>query len=111
MWLIPYLNRFLTEVSQIQQASAQWTLAQLFSQLDRYMSVQQLEQAKVILKHNLSVYSDWIVLNATVETLGKWSRKDDRLKVWLKPHLKQLSIDERKSVAGRAKKIIKLLYE
>ena len=75
------------------------------------MFVQQLKQAKVIIKHNLSASSDWIALNTTVETLGKWSRKDDRLKVWLKPHLKQLSIDERKSVAGRAKKIIKLLYE
>ena len=109
-WLVAYIDRFLTEVSQIEQPSAQWTLAQLFARLDRYISEQQLERAKVILKHNLTNYSDWIVLNTTIETLGKWSKQDTDLSIWLKPYLEELSSDRRKSVAGRAKKIIKLLY-
>ncbi|MEL6495014.1 MAG: hypothetical protein AAFQ41_07800 [Cyanobacteria bacterium J06623_7] len=47
-WLLPYLDRFLAEVAQLEQASAQWTLAQLFARLDRDMSQQQLERAKTI---------------------------------------------------------------
>ena len=108
-WLIPYLDHFLTEVSQIEQASAQWTLAQLFARLDRYMSEQQLERAKSILKHNLTSYSDWIVLNTTMETLTKWSKQDRELATWLLPYLKQLSNDKRKSVSGKAEKIMNLL--
>ena len=109
-WLVPYIDRFLSEVSQIEQASAQWTLAQLFGQLDRSMTQQQLERAKILLQHNLTSYSDWIVLNTTMETLGKWAIQDAELAIWLKPHLEQLSSDKRKSVVGRAKKIIELLY-
>ena len=108
-WLEPYLDGFLTDIARLKQASAQWTLAQLFARLDSHMTPQQLDRAKVLLQKNLVDYSDWIVLNTTMETLGKWSAEDESLKLWLKPHLMKLSQDRRKSVAGRAKKIMQSL--
>ena len=108
-WLVPNLDFFLNEVSEIEQASTQWTLAQLFQWLDSYMTAEQQDRATKILQHNLTKYSDWIVLNTTMETLTKWSRHDLKLAKWLSPHLSRLSSDPRKSVASRAKKMFKLL--
>lgn len=108
-WLIPYIDPFLNEISKINQPSAQWTLAQLFEELSAVMTTSQLEHAKEILKYNLTHYTDWIVLNTTMQTLSDWAKKDEKLKTWLLPNLLKLSNDERKSVAGRAKKLIKLL--
>jgi hypothetical protein len=102
--LVPYIDRLLAEISPINQASTQWTLAQLFELLEKDMSGTQLEQAKGILKNNLENHTDWIVLNTTMDTLGKWSLKDVGLKQWLLPRLERLSGDARKSVSGRAKK-------
>ena len=110
-WLGLYLDSFLEEVSQLKQASAQWTLAQLFSTLVGFMSAEQLKKAKLVLRHNLSTCEDWIVLNTTMQTLAEWAGDDEELKCWLQPQLEKLSGDARKSVAARAKKFYKKLYE
>ncbi len=107
--LIPYINRFLTDIAPIDQASAQWTLSQLFGILEKDMNKKQTEQAKTIMKNNLANHSDWIVLNQTMSTLTRWSKKDPELKHWLKPHLERLTGDNRKSVANRAQKMINQL--
>ncbi len=104
--LIPYLDRFLTEIANINQASTQWTLSQLYGLLEKDMSAAQIEQATELMKTNLENHTDWIVLNATMDTLGKWSKKNDQLKTWLLPHLERLQLDERKSISGRATKIL-----
>lgn len=106
-WLIPYIDRFLSEISLIQQPSAQWTLATLFQRLAQleFMSESQKNQAKQILQHNLESYSDWIVLTTTLETLSEWAATDQALKMYLLPHLERLASDPRKAVAGRAQKI------
>lgn len=109
-WLAPYLDRFLGEVSQLEQASAQWTLAQLFSTLAGFMNTGQVEKAKHVLRHNLSTCKDWIVLIKTMQTLAEWAEEDEELKRWLQPQLETLSKDARKSVAGRATKFHKKLY-
>jgi len=103
--LVPYLDRFLNEISKIDQASTKWTLAQLFEWLDDEMSIDQLETAKSIVKHNLVTDSDWIVLNNSMETLGIWSKNDEELKSWLIPQLDRLKADDRKSVSKRANKL------
>lgn len=108
-WLVLFVDKFLTDVAQIEQASVQWTLAQLFHELDCYLTPHQLERAKTLLQHNLINYSDWIVLNTTIKTLAKWSKQDPKLKLWLMPVLDELSRDKRKSVASRAMKTAKLL--
>ena len=107
--LVPYIDRFLDEIAALQQASAQWTLAQLFLALEDKMSLEQQEKATKLLKKNLKTNSDWIVLNCTMETLAAWAISDPKLKRWLKPQLERLATDERKSVASRAKKKQKLL--
>ncbi|MEM7536394.1 MAG: hypothetical protein AAF639_29695 [Chloroflexota bacterium] len=104
-WLVPYLDRLLAEISTIDQASTQWTLANLFQMLAVYMSKEQRGQAEEILKRNLETHKDWIVLNTTMDTLGQWAAEDTNLKDWILPHLARISTDKRKSVSGRAKKL------
>ena len=73
------------------------------------MSAEQRVAATKIMKRNLADHDDWIVLNASIETLAKWATKDDGLARWLKPHLERLSKDDRKSVASRARKKLSAL--
>ena len=105
-WLVPYIGRFLDEIIPINQASTQWTLADLFGMLSTSMNETQRARAEVHLKHNLATHNDWIVLNSTMKTLGEWSKQDEELRHWLVPHLERLSKDKRKSVAKRAGKLL-----
>ncbi|MCG8390531.1 MAG: hypothetical protein MJA30_33585 [Cytophagales bacterium] len=107
--LVPYIGQLLADISQIDQASTQWTLSQLFGLLEKDMSAAQIEQATEIMKANLKNHTDWIVLNTTMDTLGSWSKRDDELKSWLIPHLERLTTDGRKSVAKKAGKILEQL--
>jgi len=104
--LVPYMDRFLTDIAAINQASTQWTLAQLFDVLHREMSSLQMNQAKEIMKENLANHQDWIVLNTTMETLGKWAKTDPSLATWMKPYVEQLTTDPRKSVSKKATTIL-----
>ncbi|NKI32799.1 hypothetical protein [Croceivirga thetidis] len=104
--VLPYINRFLDEISKIDQASTQWTLSQLFLQWEKDMTQNQLVQALDIMKRNLANHNDWIVLCQTTETLGKWAKKDNDLKSWLMPHLKRLAKDDRNSVSKKAQKTL-----
>ena len=104
-WLLPYVDGLLHEVSQIHQPSAQWTLAQLMASLHDLLSREQKKKAVNVLQRNLETSSDWIVLNNTIQTLGKWAREDEALRLWLEPQLMRLSQDNRRSVARRAKKL------
>ncbi len=105
-WALPYIDKFLAEISQIKQASTQWTLAWLLLELGDKLTPEQKHTAKTILQHNLTTWEDWIVLNNTIETLGAWAKQDNDLKTWLLPHLERLTQDTRKSVAGRAQKML-----
>jgi S-adenosylmethionine hydrolase len=107
--LVPYIDRFIEVISKIDQASTQWTLANLFETLSSSMSPEQTKKAKDIMKKNLQSHDDWIVLNNTMQTLSTWALSDAVLKKWLLPHLDRLSADGRKSVSSRAKKLIKYL--
>ncbi len=104
--LVPYIERFLADIAMIDQASTQWTLSQLFGMLEKDMTDKQIGQAKKIMKNNLANHNDWIVLNQTMDTLTTWSKKDPELKKWIIPHLERLTSDKRKSVSGRAKKML-----
>lgn len=107
--LLPYLDRFLDDISKIDQASAQWTLAQLFLSLEKDLDGAQREKALEIMKKNLANHNDWIVLCQTTETLGKWAKQNEALKTWLFPHLERLSKDQRNSVSKKAQKTLALL--
>lgn len=107
--LIPYIDRFIEETGNLDQPSAQWTLALLFERLSDDMEKEQREAALNILKRNLANHDDWIVLNNTMETLAAWAKADPDLLNWLTPQLERLSSDSRKSVASRATKKLQLL--
>jgi hypothetical protein len=104
-WLVPYIDRLLNKISTINQASTQWTLANLFQTLAKSMSPEQQISAQAILKRNLESHTDWIVLNNTMQTLSEWAERDEELKGWLIPHLERLKGDSRKSVAKNAEKL------
>lgn len=106
-WLVPYLEHLLIEISTINQASTQWTLALLFDILVMYMSDAQKQQAIKVMKTNLTTSNDWIVLNNTMKVLSQWCQADPELitlKAWLIPQLERLRHDTRKSVAKNAHK-------
>lgn len=102
--LLPYVDRLIEEIGALDQASAQWTLAQLFDRLESDLSSPQRKRALDLMKRNLAHHHDWIVLNHTMETLAGWAKSDADLAAWLGPHLERLARDPRKSVSGRAKK-------
>lgn len=105
-WLVPLLDRLIDEVGELDQASAQWTLAQLFDRLAPDMTTEQRARALTLMQRNLERNDDWIVLNTTMETIWRWSRDDAELSDWLAPHLARLARDPRISVANRAKKLM-----
>ena len=104
--LVPYIHRLISEVAPINQASVQWTIAQLFEALTDDISADQLAAAKAIVQGNLASSSDWIVLKNSMDALAKWAKQDQALADWLQPHLQRLTEDPRKAVAGRAKKLL-----
>jgi hypothetical protein len=73
------------------------------------MTPSQISKAKDILKYNLETNNDWIVQNTTIETLSMWAKKDDELREWLIPMLEDFTKTGRKSVAGRAQKMLAVL--
>ncbi len=107
--LIPYLDRLIADISKINQASTQWTLSQLFLIYEKHLSSHQYEAAVEIMKKNLLQSNDWIVINMTLETLGKWGKKDAALKEWLLPPLEKYRMDSRKSIQKKALKTIEKL--
>lgn len=107
--VVDKMDDLLSKISQIDQASTQWTLSWLFGFLAKDMSTSQLAKATSIMKNNLANHNDWIVLNNTMDTLGAWSKKDEELREWIQPHLERLSKDKRNSVSARGKKWLKAL--
>ena len=107
--LRPYIDRLIDDIGDLDQASARWTLAQLFKKLADDMSADQKSAAKSIMQRNLATESDWIVLNMTIETLSSWAGEDDELAIWLRPHLERIAGDPRKSVSAKATKKLQQL--
>jgi len=105
--IVPYIDRLINDISQIDQASTKWTLSQLFGMLEEDMNNKQIEKAKNIMKDNLEKHTDWIVLNMTMETLAKWAENDEELKKWLKPQFEKLANDKRKSVSNKANRLMR----
>jgi hypothetical protein len=104
-----YIDRLLDEISTINQASTQWTLAQLFLNMTDELTAEQLTKAKSILKHNLTASQDWIVIIQTLKTLVQWSAQDEQIKDWVISQLHVHAHDTRKSVSKNASKLLSQL--
>lgn len=108
-WFEPWIDGFITEVAKIDQPSTQWTLAQLCLEGQKFMSDEQIQKATTVFEKNLKETDDWIVLNATMKTLGTWAKNDEGLKKRLIPELKRLLKDPHNSVVRTAEKNLALL--
>ena len=105
-WTMDFMDRLQSDVAAIDQASTQWTLALIFDLTKNLMNAQQLSRAVDIMKTNLETHPDWIVLNNSMQVLFDWSGDDPELAAWLTPQLERLTSETRKSVAGRARKLL-----
>ena len=105
-WTMKFMDGFLSQIADIDQASTQWTLAILFDQTKSLMSSQQKAKALDIMKRNLAGHHDWIVLNTTMNVLANWAKRDPDLAQWMLAHLRRLAGDQRKSVAKKAGKLL-----
>jgi hypothetical protein len=104
--LLPYVDHFITKISKIDQASTQWTFAQLMLTYGKDLTDKQLKEAIDIMKKNLSSSNDWIVLNQTMKVLSSFAKKDQNLHLWLMPVLEKLTKDKHSSVSRMAKKFL-----
>ena len=53
--VVPFLDLFINKISKINQASTQWTFAQLFMILDKFVTEKQRLEVVQILKSNLKL--------------------------------------------------------
>lgn len=105
-WTMDFIESLQSEVAAIDQASMQWTLALIFDLLADRLSPDQRSRAIEIMKDNLALHSDWIVLNNSMKVLGRWAKNDPELQRWLQPHARRLADDDRQSVATNARKLL-----
>lgn len=110
-WTMDFMDGLQSEIAAIDQASTQWTLALLFNLTKELLSDVQRARAAEIMKNNLGGHGDWIVLNNCMQVLSEWSEEDPALGEWLRPELERLSGETRKSVAGRARKLLAKLEQ
>jgi hypothetical protein len=108
-WIYARLSAIESWVATIEQPSAQWTLAQMYSLLSDRLTPSEKHRAIVVVQGFLETSTDWIVLNFSMQTLADWANDDPKLGQWLIPVLQKLEGDPRKSVATRAKKLLQTL--
>jgi len=108
-WTMDFMDGLQSDIAAIDQASTQWTLALLFDLTKDFQSEEQLARSLEIMKCNLKEHDDWIVLNNSMQVLFDWSRGDPAVAKWLKPQLERLQGETRKSIAGRAQKLLSKL--
>ena len=108
-WFRPWVNRLMKKVATLKQPSAEWTYAQLCSELDDQLTAVQRKKSIALCKQFLDESDDWIVLNHSMQALVIWAIDNPALKRWLTPRLKKLQAEPRKSIARRATKAAKQL--
>lgn len=108
-WAVPYIDNFIETVSQLDHDSARWTSAQMFHELNEFMTPEQRTAAQPVLKQFLLDSTDWIVLTNSMQALSIWAQDDADLKTWLLPHLERFTEAPRKSISKKAKKLLATL--
>ncbi|HEY0964928.1 MAG TPA: hypothetical protein VGE13_00430 [Candidatus Saccharimonadales bacterium] len=107
-WLDPYIERLLSEVAAIDQASVQWHLAQMFGRIS--LSPDQRRRAIKIMERNISSKeADWIVASNTMDTLAKFVADGILPASELAPLLKIQQSHHSNAVVKRATRILQEL--
>ena len=104
-WLQPYKAQLLADIPQIRQASVQWHLAQIFSEIT--LNSSETKSAIGIMLHNLETMDDWIVTNLTLESLANFVRAETFDQSAFINILKQYLKSRHKSVVSRSTKLLK----
>lgn len=104
--IMNYMDKFQSEIANLDQPSAKWSLAQIFMWLSESLDDSQTQRAIEIMKHNLETENDWIVQCNTAESLAHFAKSDPDLKQWLIPQLQRMTRDTRNSVARKAQKLL-----
>ena len=107
-----WAERLIDEVAAIDQASAQWTVAQIIGEnLDLWdQHSDALKQRSLVMLFGLFDRSDdWIVTNAALKTLANIGVRRMDVEAKLRPLLEQYQDDRRKSVSNTARKAVKAL--
>jgi len=104
--LLPYLDHFLNEISKLDQASTQWTIARLFSIYREGMDEGQREKAERIMMRNLDAHNDWIVLNESMKSMTEWVDHHPEQRDAVMDLLERHAQDNRKSVRKTAQRCL-----
>ncbi|MEM1378654.1 MAG: hypothetical protein AAGG69_14840 [Pseudomonadota bacterium] len=101
-----YCERLLTEITQVDQPSAKWTLSQLWLEHRKRVTPEQLRAATDWMIDTLHNQDDWIVLNMTMKTLRTFAKHDETILPRIEMRVRMLADDRRKSVASGARKLL-----
>ncbi|MDR9450916.1 MAG: hypothetical protein RI637_06850 [Acidimicrobiia bacterium] len=102
--LQPHVPLLLGRMSQIDQPSVQWHVAQMLGHVR--LTARQRTRAALVLRNNLDYSSDWIVLNWSLETLAALARRDLDLIEPLRRSLRHHEHSSYKSLAKRARVLL-----
>jgi len=105
----PFIQGWVDDISAIDQASTQWTFAQMCEECDELLTNNQRDRCIDIVAGYLENENDWMVLNSSMPPLTRWAQTRPELAARIRPHLDRLRTDSRKSVARRAAKAHSLL--
>lgn len=106
-WLVPYVDKFQTELASSDQPSIQWHLAQIYRQVD--LSAEQKLQAIKWLKGLLSQKEvDWIVAADAMTTLVQFTEDGS---VPTKEAISLIKLQQKHKSKSVVKKATKLLVE
>lgn len=100
-WLLPYIDKFQTELATSSQPSIQWHLAQIYGQVE--LAAKQKLHAINWLKDQLSTSDlDWIVAAETMKTLVQFTQDSSVSKDEIIPLFKLQQKHHSKSVVKKA---------
>jgi hypothetical protein len=99
-----FVPRLLTEMSRIDQASVQWHLAQILTEVE--LDEGERAEAITILERNIDTSGDWIVTNLTLQALALFARTSPAVRARLVERLHRYQHSPYKSVASRARKLL-----
>ncbi len=102
--LRPFVPRLLGQMSRIEQASVQWHLAQILTEVE--LDEAERAAAITILEHNLDTSGDWIVTNLTLQALATFARTTPAVRTTLIERLHHYQDSPYKSVASRVRKLL-----
>lgn len=99
----PFVERLLTDVAKVDQASVQWHLAQMLGEVE--LDAGQRRQAVAVLVAQLDGSDDWIVVNLTLETLARFTQAGEMDSASFAALLDRYAEDRRKAVRARVRKL------